>query len=233
MTIIQKTSVSDQLTDYFKQQIDSGSWKVGELIPSENTLTRELGVSRSSLRTVISKFTAMGVLRGERGRGNYLMCSQVRDRVTNFQVIDEGDFRNIVEILEFRLLIEPHAAKKCAALPDKERHELSLKLEKLLKTMEENLAQRDEYVIADLRSHCLIAYASHNVLIGRAMDQIYTATVKASTQLNVLLGRDSGLDFHRQLLKAIADGDEKGAKKAMEGHLKEALRNFSEKKPKV
>ena len=43
-------NITQQVIEYIKDNIESGNWKVGEKIPSENELTAFLGVSRSSVR---------------------------------------------------------------------------------------------------------------------------------------------------------------------------------------
>ena len=45
---IKRVNVTSQVVDYLKKNIESGNWTVGEKIPSENQMTEELGVSRSS-----------------------------------------------------------------------------------------------------------------------------------------------------------------------------------------
>ena len=49
MEEFKRASLSDQIFDYIKRQIDNGTWKPGEKIPSETELARELGVSRMTL----------------------------------------------------------------------------------------------------------------------------------------------------------------------------------------
>ena len=53
---IKRVNVTSQVVDYLKKNIESGNWTVGEKIPSENQMTEELGVSRSSIRTALSQY---------------------------------------------------------------------------------------------------------------------------------------------------------------------------------
>ena len=72
-----KTSVTQQIIEYIKENIQNGSWKVGEKIPSEPSLVEELGVSRASLRVAIQQYVALGVLRSEQGKGTFLESSDL------------------------------------------------------------------------------------------------------------------------------------------------------------
>ena len=56
------TSITDRVLAYYKEQILSGAWQVGEKIPSEHQLTELLGVSRASVRTATRQLIGLGVL---------------------------------------------------------------------------------------------------------------------------------------------------------------------------
>ena len=67
------------MVDYLKKNIESGNWTVGEKIPSENQMTEELGVSRSSIRTALQYLIGLGVLESVHGKGTYLINSRVEN----------------------------------------------------------------------------------------------------------------------------------------------------------
>ena len=45
-----------KIHDQIKKDIDEGSWKIGERLPSERDLAEEFEVSRMTLRQAISRF---------------------------------------------------------------------------------------------------------------------------------------------------------------------------------
>ncbi len=47
---VNKTNVRTQVFEQLRDQIIKGAWPPGTKIPSENELTRQLGVSRISIR---------------------------------------------------------------------------------------------------------------------------------------------------------------------------------------
>ena len=57
---IQKQNITDQVVLFLKEQIENGIWLPGERIDSENKLTRELQVSRASVRYAIQQLIAVG-----------------------------------------------------------------------------------------------------------------------------------------------------------------------------
>mgnify|MGYP001810186620 CR=1 FL=1 len=64
-----------QLREHLKQEIFMGRMAPGSRVPSENTLSAELGMSRHTVRKAISQLVADGFLYTEQGRGTF-----VRDR---------------------------------------------------------------------------------------------------------------------------------------------------------
>jgi len=61
--ITKSASITNQVIDYLKENIESGTWAVGEKIPSENQMVADLGVSRSSIRTALQYLIGLGVLK--------------------------------------------------------------------------------------------------------------------------------------------------------------------------
>ena len=58
--MINHQSVTEQVVAYFKDNIESGHWEVGQKIPSENVLTKTLGVSRATIRQAVSQLAGIG-----------------------------------------------------------------------------------------------------------------------------------------------------------------------------
>lgn len=58
-----------QIYSVLKQRIESGSYQVGLLLPSENTLIAEFGCSRNTVRRAISELVRDGYVQTRQGRG--------------------------------------------------------------------------------------------------------------------------------------------------------------------
>ena len=107
--MITHSNVTEQLVQYFKDNINSGNWKVGEKIPSENQLTEILGVSRASVRTAIQYLVGVGVLESRHGKGTFLLDDQVDESTGSGNKITSEDCRDILKVLEFRRIVESEA----------------------------------------------------------------------------------------------------------------------------
>ena len=58
-----------ELVVHFEQQILSGTLAPGDLLPSERSLSVELGVSRSVVREALGRLASMGLVRSQHGSG--------------------------------------------------------------------------------------------------------------------------------------------------------------------
>lgn len=61
-----------QLKQRLLEKIESGEWKPNDLIPSEQELQDQFGLSRTTVRQALSDLTHEGLLVRERGRGTFV-----------------------------------------------------------------------------------------------------------------------------------------------------------------
>jgi GntR family transcriptional regulator len=61
-----------QVADHLREEISSGRWTPGELIPSEAGLCEAFGVSRTAIRQALAELVAEGLLHKEKGRGTFV-----------------------------------------------------------------------------------------------------------------------------------------------------------------
>lgn len=66
-----------QLELIIKDNIESGHWKENEKIPSENELSKLYGVSRVTIRSVITKFVDSGMMYRIQGKGTFIAAPKI------------------------------------------------------------------------------------------------------------------------------------------------------------
>lgn len=71
MRLIAKTLAS-QVEDLLRGRIRDGVYAPGSRIPSETELSKELGVSRATVRTVLAKLAVNGLILRKQGDGTYI-----------------------------------------------------------------------------------------------------------------------------------------------------------------
>jgi GntR family histidine utilization transcriptional repressor len=66
------TPIFQQIKDYLTAQIAAGHWQEGDVIPSEQALVRQFGVSRMTVNRAVRELTAEAVLTRRQGSGTYV-----------------------------------------------------------------------------------------------------------------------------------------------------------------
>ena len=62
----------DEVADHIRTRLDEGVVGVGERLPSERDLVRELGISRAVLRESLSSLESLGYLEARVGQGRFV-----------------------------------------------------------------------------------------------------------------------------------------------------------------
>jgi len=108
---IEKESVRGQVFWQLRDHIFRRTWPPGSKIPSENELSRTMGVSRVSIREGIQHLVSLGILETRHGEGTFvreLSGGQVHfNALLPLLVLDNID---ILQVLEYRRIIEKGTA---------------------------------------------------------------------------------------------------------------------------
>ena len=68
----ESTPIFQRIKDYLVGEIASGRWKEGDVVPSEQALVRQFGVSRMTVNRAVRELTAEQVLTRRQGSGTYV-----------------------------------------------------------------------------------------------------------------------------------------------------------------
>jgi GntR family histidine utilization transcriptional repressor len=72
------TPIFQQIKDFLVAQIAAGHWKEGDVIPSEQALVRQFGVSRMTVNRAVRELTAEAVLTRRQGAGTFVAPQKVQ-----------------------------------------------------------------------------------------------------------------------------------------------------------
>ena len=157
--------ISDTIAGELEKRILEGSLKAGDRLPSERDFAVELGVSRPTLREAIQKLTSKGLIASRHGGGTFVTNRLEAHFVDPWQEMLSGHPMLHTDLLEFRQMLESHAAYLAAERAtnvDIERLDaLYAKLDAVYGTDDVPAC-----IDADVAFHQAIAEAAHNVLIG-------------------------------------------------------------------
>lgn len=244
---------TQQVADYLRDYITSRHLRAGARLPGEAEISRELGISRPSVREASAALSAIGLISVGNGRRPCVGTlnasrSDLREDRHGSEGLGGGVLRGVLEaalmtdqadlrqVMELRRGLEV----EMAALAAQRRSPGHLaQLGAALHAMAAALQDRARYAEADLRFHILLSQATGNPL--------YTLLV-ADTQQALLSGLAIALrsgagraeldrvqDLHRAILDAVSAGDPVAARRTMTEHFDDvglALHRLDQKEGK-
>lgn len=81
----------------------------GDKLPNENELSKELEISRTTLREAVRALVANGILEIQRGRGTFVTQGIDTDNLKFLTPLKDAEV-NAGDLYEMRLIFEPEAA---------------------------------------------------------------------------------------------------------------------------
>ncbi|HEV7973137.1 FadR/GntR family transcriptional regulator [Amycolatopsis sp.] len=194
---------------HLRTAIESGTYEVGDKLPSETALSEELEVSRSVIREALRGLQALGLTESKTGKGTFVTATGPAEN----PIFGPYSARDLFEV---RRHVEIPAAGYAARRRTADDLDLLAHLLERMHRETDNTA----WVALDSLFHITVAQASGNPVFGKVIEEIRDALAKQSSFLNQLGDRRERSDNeHRRILTAIADGSEHEAVAAMSAHL--------------
>lgn len=81
------TPIFQRIKDYLLSQIANGTWKEGDVIPSEQALVKQFGVSRMTVNRAVRELTSEQVLTRRQGSGTYVAQQKVQATLVEIRSI--------------------------------------------------------------------------------------------------------------------------------------------------
>ena len=70
-----------RIHDKIKEDVDDGTWKIGQRLPSERDLCETFDVSRMTVRQAITLLVDEGILERKPGSGTFVASSRVKEKI--------------------------------------------------------------------------------------------------------------------------------------------------------
>jgi GntR family transcriptional regulator, transcriptional repressor for pyruvate dehydrogenase complex len=223
---LEKTSLSDAVTDWIISQIRKGQYRAGDRLPTERELAEQLGVGRTSVREGLRFLEKLGILEIRQGTGTVvrsLSLGKVFEHLVPVQTIIDLPDRDVRDIMHVRRILEAESVQLAA------RHATErqlARLEELLDGMAASLENPRDYLEMDLEFHVVVAKASSNPVLAQLINLIrdiytrYFEIVLRDPEMN-----KTSLGFHRRLYAALRDHDADAARQHILAHLSQAERD--------
>lgn len=214
----------ERVASKITELISSSELKPGDRLPTEHELCEQLGVSRTVIREAVKLLVAIGLVYTRRGSGLYVANQASSSQLTLLTAFVPSDSTDVVSLYEFRLLLEPSAARLAAerVTPHEVR---DLREAVALNRKSAEAQQRQLWSESDGTFHRLIAEATHNPFLSTTIAMI---TRTQRWVFEIAAGRTQELlltyaEQHAEILEAIQEGEANVAYQVMQTHLEWAL----------
>lgn len=217
-----RDTLTMQLVEQMRKQIESGKFKNNERLPSESEMIDAFGVSRTVVREAISNLKAIGMVATRQGVGAFV----VRNSSNVPFHVEEASLdmvQEVVSVLEVRISLETEAAYLAAT----RRSTADLRsMKAAIEDMSRAIDGNDDGVEPDLQFHSAIARATGNkhflslfgylgaLLIPRSRVRAFKPGGISRKEFFSLIVRE-----HKAIVRAIEARDGEAARGAMAVHL--------------
>jgi DNA-binding GntR family transcriptional regulator len=180
---------------------------------SMDSLARELGVSQTPIREALSMLEANGLVSRKQFAGYCTAPRLTRARLD--------------ELFEFRLLVEPHAARKAAeAMTRSDAGRLRETAERMdARRMPPDQASHENFADSDTEFHRRIALGAGNGLIAESLARLHIHVQIFRSSFGRELAAEA-VSEHARVLDAILAHDGDAAEGAMRGHIERSWRRL-------
>ena len=223
MRVIKK-KLSDSVLEEIGRMVKTGELKRGDKLPPQDQLAAQLGVSRPSLREALRTMEMLGAIEQRPGYGTvflggvpviyaeHLNVPSIDDETTN---IDLGVARRYVETACVELAVENVTTEEI------------IEMGRIIDDMDRALKddRKDDYEVADINFHYLVAKASQNQFLIHFSVTIRGIMERFIMEIFKILPNRYGrsMEFHRKIYEAVRKGNKKMAVKAMTSHIDDIL----------
>jgi GntR family histidine utilization transcriptional repressor len=109
------TPIFQQIKEYLVGEIAAGRWKEGDVVPSEQALVRQFGVSRMTVNRAVRELTAEQVLTRRQGSGTFVAPQKYQATLVEIRnIADEVRARGHSHRSSLRLLESARATQPLA-----------------------------------------------------------------------------------------------------------------------
>ncbi|MDC9613430.1 FadR/GntR family transcriptional regulator [Xenorhabdus khoisanae] len=204
----EKKNLSYLLAEQIGQQILSGEYTAGSLLPGEMELTKLFDVSRTAVREAIKILIAKGMLLSRPRVGTHIMPA------SHWNFLDQDLLRwwitpsNINEVMthfqQLRLIIEPQACFYAAINASHIQKQIMSSLIKEMYLLAKQF-DREKWIKADQQLHHIIYQSCGNPFLGSFVNLLQP--VYQHYFEKIISGKAFRLEAHKAIVDAIIHGD--------------------------
>ena len=208
----------ENVVSQIKTAIETGRLKAGEMLPSEEVLSRSIGVSRATVREGLRVLSLLGMVETRRGKGTFVSADGAASFREKFEELRNNSGEHVAHASQVDMLLEPGVAGLAAETATKADLE---KMKQVLQRMETALSHGETGEEESLLFHQCLVEAVRNPLLSAIFELTRDVHTRNRTLLSVLPQRPRQiLKEHSKIYDAICRGDSRLAIRCMEDHIR-------------
>jgi GntR family transcriptional regulator, transcriptional repressor for pyruvate dehydrogenase complex len=221
---IEIVSVTDAIQERITAYIQGNQMAPGDRLPSETTLARSLGVGRNALREALGALAALGILEARVGLGWYVRRPTLEPMARALRISLGLDPATLAGLDEIRICLQ------CGFMGDAMRAlrpEDMVELRRLVGEMERRAENNESLRNAGHAFYRLLYSRIENPAFNVLIDlffELYEHRETPAARREQPHRRAVAAQF-RQIMQAVADGDEEAAR----GRLRDSLSGLHER----
>ena len=218
-TTVRGNRVYDNIFEELQQRIRQGDWLPGDRIPSITQLAKELQVGAGTIREALRSLQSIGLIKIEHGSGVYITGARPSTELSShFQKVGDG---LLLALAETRRILEPELASLAA---ERGTDEELTEIEGLVRQMEEEDKNGNDFAELDVLFHRQIAHAARNPILYQTMEGVSDLFLESRRAIlldpNALL---RALRYHALIAEALRLRNAGQARLLMQGHMNSML----------
>ena len=231
---LESERVFEQAVVQIRDLILSGALNPGDKLPTEAELTKQLDISRSSIREGLRVLESEGLIVVKRGTGTFVAENPfqrtIRSEYVHWLAKNE---ESLIQLLQVREGIEGLAASLAARIiSDEAIKRLRDILEQQVALVSESASSDDDRIdrLAGLDKdfHLEISLASRNNIAHEIISHIIPAYNFSNKAVLYVGGREKRMvQEHQKIFEAIKNRDSKAAETAMRAHIERVINEIS------
>lgn len=203
MDPIQRANLPQAIADRIIELITTGELRLGERLPAQRQLAKQLGVGVSSLRESLQALTAMGLIQMQPGRGTFISDSSAGVVSRHAGLAALASTQDLKDLLETRLHLDSTIVTlACRRASIADLAEIRARFNDMQRAVEaDDMAELER---VDLAFHMAIADAAHNDVL---VNLVRSVTSLISSQISATPFSGSILKDHAAILHAVEARD--------------------------
>jgi len=216
---VRRNRLYNNIFEELQQRIRQGDWLPGDRIPSITQLAKELQVGTGTIREALRSLQSIGLIKIEHGSGVYITGARPSTELSShFQNVGDG---LLLALAETRRILEPELASLAA---ERGTDEELTEIEGLVRQMEEEDKNGNDFAELDVLFHRQIAHAARNPILYQTMEGVSDLFLESRRAIlldpNALL---RALRYHALIAEALKLRNAPQARLLMQGHMNSML----------